>query len=712
MFKLKKWGMALAVTLLFAISFLPLHASAAAGDVIGLELEQEGTIHLYVEENTEQLKLLATIEGSSSKKDVTNEAVWTSSNSKAVKVEKGFLTPVAKGEATITAKYKGFSVNIKVVSDYLFKELRLSESGVLEYKLGHKGVKLEAFAIEEDEMENDVTLKAQWSTSNASVLNVSGGELTFVGTGKATVTAKYKGLSASVQIQVSSPYTKLELDPAAEQELLVGSEDTAIQAIATLENGTQENVSQEAEWKSSNTNVVTVKEGKLTPLAVGKATISANYLGVSAQTTVIVRSPYEVLLLSPAQDWTLFVNEEPVQVNAFVMNSLDDRKDVTLDAVWTSSNTLAVTVQDGRIAPKVAGTATIKVTYRGLSKEFKVTVQPTITKIEAALESLELFKGEVVNVPAVYAFTLDERKLDFSKEVEWISSDEEIMTVENGKLTAKKAGTAQLTAKMRGLTYTVDVTVEEKVLLLLPAQESISLITGTEVPLPHVLAVRENGVEEDVTDKIVWTLTGASAVIVDKQIKGYVKGNVRLTGTYLNQSIRIPITIEQEIVNIVVEPNEIELNIKKSKSIKVTGYYANGTKVNLSSKIDWVSSNPNVASIKSRSVKGEQEGQAVLTGSYQDIPLEVNVYVVPKVKKLEASEKKVQLAIGQTKQIEITALYDTNHTQKVTQDVVWTTSKSSVAKVVDGKIEAVGKGSATIRATLDKKTVTIRVTVK
>lgn len=709
--KASKWLGPLLVLLFVVPILFPGQGFAANGDVQAIELEDAENILLWVEDQ-EQLKLLATVEGSTAKMDVTKDATWTSSNSKAIKVDKGLLTALSKGEATITAKYKGYTATVKVNAEYEFKELQLSQTGTVEYKLGTKNNNLTAFAIEEDDTENDVTDLAQWTSSNTSVLTVAEGKLSLVGTGTATITAKHRGLSASVQVRVSSPYSKLEIDAPKEMEVLVGEENIELQAIATFENGTQENVAKDAEWKTSNASIVTVTEGRITPLASGKATISVQYLGVAAQISVVVRTPYEVLLLSPSNDWTLFINEAPVQLQAYVMNEAVNRKDVTSEATWTSSNTHAVTVQNGMISPKAVGTATIKVAYRGLSKEIKITVQPTITKIEAEKDHFDLFKGEVVSAPKIHAYTLDEKKLDFSKEIEWTSSDDKIARVENGKITAYEAGSVQLTAKIRNFTQTIHVRIEEKVLLLLPAQESISMITGTEHALPVVWAVRENGIEEDVTDKIQWSLSGSSAVLVDNNIKSYVKGNLRLTGTYLNQSIRIPVTIEQEIISVLVEPNEIELGLKKSKAIKVTGFYANGSKVNLSSKIEWVSSNPSVASIKNRSVRGETEGNVVLTGSYQGHELEVKVRVIPKLKKLEAAEKKVQLAIGQTFQASVTALYDTGDTQVVTQQVAWTSNKANVARVVDGKIEAVGKGTATIKATLDNKSVSIRVTVK
>lgn len=213
-----------------------------------------------------------------------------------------------------------------------------------------------------------------------------------------------------------------------------------------------------------------------------------------------------------------------------------------------------------------------------------------------------------------------------------------------------------------------------------------------------------------------WTVSGSNAVLKTtadgKKIKGLSKGSATLKGTYENKTVSISVTIEKKIAKIVVEPTSIELNIKKSKSIKVTGYYTDGTKVTLSSKMGWLSSNEDVATVSSSSVKAVAEGSVTLTGSYQGQTVTVKVNVVPKLMKLEVSEKRLQLAPGSAKTLVLTATYDTGKVATVTGSATWTSSKTSVAKVSAGKIEAIAKGSASVKAQYGGKSVTVSVSVK
>lgn len=343
-------------------------------------------------------------------------------------------------------------------------------------------------------------------------------------------------------------------------------------------------------------------------------------------------------------------------------------------------------------------------------------------------------------MPDVKATKVDGDKVNFNNKIVWSSDNEEVVTIEDGKIVAKDSNdlklstTATITGKLEdigsGLTpnaafpirgtqdsvVAVKVTVKEKVLTLISEEEKMSIVMGEESSLPKITAVFENGEEVVDPSEIDWSVTGTNAVLKTagsgKKIKGLTKGTATLKGTYSNKTISIPVTIEKKISKIVVEPQSIELNLKKSKSIKVTGYYTDGKKINLTSKMDWKSSDEKVATIPSSSVKAAAVGTATLTASYQGNDVSVKVNVVPKLKKLYVDEKRLALSPGAVKSVVVTAEYDTGETVVVTSSATWTSSKPSVAKVTAGKIEAVAKGSSSIKAKYGGKTATVSVSVK
>lgn len=731
--------------LLTAVAF-PVNVFAATGDTNSIDLDSSDKVELTVGQTPKQIKVYANIEGSSSKRDVTAAAVWSSSNSSVVKVINGLLTPVNSGTAMITATYNNAVDTLEVSVSHPFKELTLEYNAEGNYKLGDSEesllVKAKAVGGESATSTKDVSADAEWSSSNTGVLTVSDGQIKLVNEGTATITAKYKGLTATFKAVVTLPYSAISLKQGSKEikelEMLVGDDPAQLTAVTkATADSTENNIAAKAEWSSSSESVAIVEAGKITVLAAGKAVITASYLGVSKSVDVYVRAPYEALLLDPSGDQSLFLGES-LKVKAEMRNAVNSTKNESASANWSSDNQLAATVAKdavttedavATVTAKAVGNAVIKAENLGVSKTFKLTIYPTLTELTLDKAEQELYTSDSASLPKVSGTKLDGTKLDISQEIEWTSANEEIVTVKDGKLVAGTAGTVSLTGKIkngnvssnsaavRSQSVELKVTVMNKVLVLIGPEEALGLVIGEEKPTPSVQAVLENGDELDVTGTITWELTGTNAIIKQtangKTIKGLVKGNATLKGTYANKTISVPVTIEQKVVKLVVEPSALEMNIKGSKTIKVTGYFSNGKTANFSGAMNWESSNPAVATVKGASVKAVSEGTTTLTGSYQGITATVKINVVPKLTKLTVSESKLNLAPGAVKTVVVTALYDTGKTETVTGSVVWTSSKPSVAKVnASGTITAVSKGTTSIKGKLGNKTVTVSVTVK
>lgn len=731
----------LIITLL-ATAIFPSSVMAATGDTLSIDFDSSAKLELVVGQTPKQLKVAATIEGTSTKRDVTGSASWTSTNNNVVKVTGGMLTPVDSGSAVITATYNSAVTTIEVSVTHPFSTLDLVYSSDGEYTLGDNesvlNVVANATGGQSAATVKNVAETAEWSSSDGSVLTVSKGKLTLVGEGTATITAKYKGLSDSFKAEVKLPFSAIEIKKNGtlinELEMLVGDDPLKVTATtkAAVDNA-EAPATAEAVWTSSNAAVATVKEGEIKVLATGKTVITVKYLGVSSFLDVYVRAPYEALLVKPSEDQSLFINEM-IKATAEVRDAANSTKNVSSTAVWSSSNQMVATVatysEYEAITAKSVGTSTLKIEYLGLSKDIKLTVYPTLKALGVDKTQLELFTTDSISLPKVSGTKLDGIKIDISSEIVWTSSNEEIAEINDGKIVADSAiGSVTITGKLKSSEVTtgrssirdqsieLHVTVKDKVHVLIGPEDSFGIVIGEEIPLPEVIAVMESGEEKDVSDSIVWVLSGSNAIIKQtskgKVIKGLIKGKAALKGTYGNKTISIPVTIEQKVVKLVVEPTTLVMNIKGSKAIKVTGFFSNGKTANFSSAINWVSSNPSAVSVKGATVKALTEGTSTLSGSYQGIAVSVKITVVPKMLKLTANEVRLKLAPGASSSIVVTALYDTGAAPVVTDSTEWTSSKPSVAKISStGVITAVAPGTASIKGKFGTKTVTISVTVK
>ncbi|TLS49477.1 hypothetical protein FE782_25525 [Paenibacillus antri] len=683
----------------------------AAEVVTALEIENDDEVHLYVDHDTAQLKALATLEGVATKKDVTATAVWATTSATIVKVDKGKLTPVGAGSAKVTAKYEGKTVAVNVKVDFLYDAVRLSADGTVAVELQDQPLSLTASAVESDGTLFDVTTAAVWSSSDQAVATVDDGKVQLLKKGTTTITAKYKGRSDSVTYTVASPYKALNLEYDGEYEFTVGQAPAQLDAIATLTNDLSERVNDKAVWSSSNSAVVSVDDGKLTFKGAGVAEIQASRYGLTAKVNVVVRLPYQALMLTPSKPVHMFLSDEPVQVEAHVANDFDTKLEVTGEAEWTTSNPLVVSVDDGRLKPRGAGAAEVVATYKGLQKKIDVTVMPVVNGLHLDETEMTLFKGEVAALPDVYGEDLNGTEYSFADIAEWTSSDEAVVVVENGKLKAKKPGVATVSMTIRGETDALEVTVREKALALLPQTSAYSLVRGETTSLPKVTALLEDGTELDISGAIEWTTSSPNLLVAGTTMKALLNSKVTLTGSYLNKKVTIPVTIEDKMTNVVVEPTAVTLNPKRSQTIKVTGKDSTGKTVTLTRSIVWTSSNPAAATVSGSTVRGVAEGAATLTATYQGQSLAVSVAVEPRLEKVVLSEKSAKLAVGGSTTFALTAYYDNGATKDVTHLATWTSSNVSVASVASGKATGLKKGSVSVKAKFDNKTATARVTV-
>ena len=115
----------------------------------------------------------------------------------------------------------------------------------------------------------------------------------------------------------------------------------------------------------------------------------------------------------------------------------------------TSSSKIATVNSKGKVTAKKAGTATITAKVAGKKYKCKITVTtPAISK-----KTLKL------TVENTYTLKMTGTK----KSVKWSSNKKSVATVSSkGKVTAKKAGTATITASVGGKKYTCKVTVVKK----------------------------------------------------------------------------------------------------------------------------------------------------------------------------------------------------------------------------------------------------------
>ena len=230
---------------------------------------------------------------------------------------------------------------------------------------------------------SDATNKTvSWSSSNSSVATVSGGKVTAVAAGSATITATATagGKSATCTVTVKNKVvnvTGITLDPTS--VTLTAGETASLTATVSPADATDKTVT----WSSSKESVATVKDGTVTAVAAGTATITAKAGDKSATCTVTVKAkeiPVTGITLDPTS--VSLVIGKLTLLTATVSPADATDKTVT----WSSSDESVAVVMEGVVEALAEGTATITAKAGDKSATCEVTVIPDPEmKIKTAL---------------------------------------------------------------------------------------------------------------------------------------------------------------------------------------------------------------------------------------------------------------------------------------------------------------------------------------
>lgn len=223
------------------------------------------------------------------------------------------------------------------------------------------------------------------------------------------------------------------------------------------------------------------------------------------------------------------------------------------EMIWKTSNANVATISNGVIKAVGVGNATITVTVGGKTASCNVIVKNPMTGIELSQTEVSLAKGQTRTLKVKY---IPQDTTDL-KNVTWKSSDNSIATVENGKITALKAGTAKVTAQVGDYVAEATITVVEYPLEGIKAIVDKHEIGINETVKINILTNPENTTDE-LNVKFISSNENIAKVDENGVITGISEGNASIT-IIANEKYSQALTIK--VINEVVEennPNEEE----------------------------------------------------------------------------------------------------------------------------------------------------------
>ena len=454
--------------------------------------------------------------------NATNKNVlWNSSNNNVAIVSDGKVVALKAGTSTITVTTedgnKTAACEVRVIAEAVpVAGIRLDKNSAEMY-VGDQ-IMLTATVTPENATDKSVI----WSSSDTDVATVSEGNVTALSVGYTTITAKSGNSEVKCYITVNPiDVTSISLDKTA-VSLLIG-ESVTLTATVVPENATDKIVT----WSSSNNNVATVTNGKITAVSVGNATITAQIGGIKSECSVTV-NPIEVTSIT--LDCTSLTLEVGLTTPLFATVLPENATDKTI--IWSSSDTNIVELLEWNnheyVTAISVGEATITARIGDIKAECVITVKPIeVTGITLNYESAVLSAGESILLNATI-FPDDAT----DKTITWLSSDNSVAIVSDGKVTAMSVGEATITAWIGDVkaechitvnpTEVVSITLNKASVTLAP-DESVTLnarvLPDNATDKTVIWSSSKNGVAT-VTNGIVTAISVGKATITAKTSNG------------------------------------------------------------------------------------------------------------------------------------------------------------------------------------------------
>ena len=450
-------------------------------------------------------------------------------------------------------------------------------------------------------------------------------------------------------------------------------------------------------WASSKQSAATVSNtGLVTAIAEGISTITASAGGKSGTCTITVsKKVVEVSSVELDKTSAQLKAGETVTLTATVKPVDATDKTVT----WSTSDSSVATVDNGVVTAIKVGSATITAKAGDKSATCSISVVPTlVTSVTLDQTNASLRVGETVTLTATVK---PDDATDNS--VTWSTSDASVATVDNGVVTAKKVGSATITAKVSDKSATCSISVvPTPVTSVTLNKANASLKVGETISLTATVK------PDDATDKTVtWETSEASvATITDGVVTAIKLGSATITAKAGDKSAVCAITvIPTPVTSVTLNQPSASLKVGETVTLTATVKPDDAT----DKTVTWTTSDASVATVDNGMVIAKKVGSATITAKAGSISATCAITIIPTpVTSVTLDQTGATLKVGET--ITLTATVKPDDATDKT--VTWTSSNKYVASVdQNGRITANTGGTATITATSGSFSATCKVTV-
>gem|GEM_PF-3645866 len=662
-----------------------------------------------------------------SEQDVTREAAWSTAASWQATVDAGTVTGLEQGDGSISAAWEGFAASATLTVGPPAVDSLIVVPAEPQIPVGLP-VALQAVARTSDGQDLDVTDAVLWSADPLEVATATGGTLVGLQPGAATLRALYADVERLVPVVVT--------DAVVESVALIGEDgpiplgfDRALTMLATLTDGSTQDLTAVAQWTSSNPAIATVgplsgdPAGRVVSVYEGAAIIQAEWSGHAAEQVVEVVGPVPTALLVTATPSEI-PRGEGGQASSLATWSDGHTTDETAQTSWLLSppGVLQVSHEPGREGELTAlseGNAVVIGRWEGFEHSDSVEVTPALP-VSLALDPpvVEATLGVGVGVVATASFG-DGSTQDVTTLATWTVDDGQVATALPGWVDPVVPGATSLLVSFSGLDATAPVIVDPAALVSLSVSTAPPLAVGEQGSL-IASGTWTDGAVTDVTATAFWSSSspGVATVSNTPGQRGVVTaagpGVTTILVSMAAQSAAATVTVTEAAPTLLtLAPLLPAVESGQAIALSATVQWTDGAVTDETDATLWSSSAPAIATASNDAglhgvVTGVAPGETTVTASFGPLTEATAVSVTPSVVGLVIEPDPVVLRSCEPAPLTAVASYAASPDQDVTSGASWSSADGVVSfdPTLPGVAAPVGQGSATITAEFGDTTAT------
>ena len=700
-------------------------------------------------------------------KDITSQLTWVSADTTVATMDnQGVATAVGSGRVIITGTIQDpVSLKIFQVSTIVTVVPQLTgitiSPGSAQIAKG-TAQQFTATGKYNDGTSPDITSLVTWSSTQPAIATVSSspgtqGLALAASPGSTSISASLGMVSSSASSMTVSNANLISISvtPAGSTVPLATSQQFV--ANGSFDDGTQQNISETANWTSSSPAVARVSSiGVVTGAGLGNTTITASSGAVNgtASATVDASSVSALNVLPVELPAGKIANLTNYQMRAVAVFKGGSSLDVTHTpgVAWSSSTPAVASIgaSTGVALATGPGTTTISASL-GQSGSTSVAVSDsTIKALAVGPSNSTIAAGTAQTVIAVGTFSDSSGTFqqDISSASAWASDNTGVATVAYASglqelATGVAMGTANISASFSDAhgnlaTVSAPLNVSSAQLSGISVAPGTSSVTSGGGRQYVATGTFSDGTQQDLTLIAGWSATDGAVASVSSF--GYAAavgpGQTSVSATLNAQTgsssllvnpgtlTRIDIcaaTVSNPLSNCppldpVTPPPPISFAKQAPYGLIAIGTFADGSRQDLTSSVQWSSGNSSVATISNDPgipgyitgvtgqgvVTGLAPGTANMTATAGSVSSVVSVIVTaatPQFMTVTPADGAVMLGLAQS--FTATVTFSDSTTQVVTPYAQWTTSNPAIAVVTRGGIAfSSGTGTANISASL------------